>query len=74
MKFEAFIQAVDGLVRDWKHDKLPSGIIPSDQLKVIYNSVREGAVFELAEMQRQRDEAMAQLHRRILLEGELVKR
>jgi hypothetical protein len=45
-----------------------------ERLAEIYAEVRNSTAFELATAQRQRDEALRRLHRKIVLDGELVPR
>ena len=69
MTFPEFVNAVDNLVREWNTDEGSGRFVPRDALQAIWESTREQAVYDLAEMTRQRDEAMKQLHRRYLEEG-----
>jgi len=58
MKFDAFIDAVDNLVREWSTEPNEIGeLLPRDQLQAIYDDVREQAVHDLAEAVRARDAA-----------------
>ena len=61
MKLNEFIETVSGLVREWNVDP-PAA---TDKLSALYAEVRNSTAFELAEAQRQRDEALRQLHRKI---------
>jgi hypothetical protein len=65
MNLDNFIHKVSELVRDWNTDaetRRVTGDIPRGQLEAIYNAVRNGAAFDLATMQRERDEALAKMH------------
>jgi len=65
MNFTHFVIAVNNLVRDWHpapESKLPTGVIPRTELKVIYDKVCEQAVHECAQWQEQKDKALALLH------------
>lgn len=63
MNLNEFIDAVDNLVREWATEPDELGqIMPRDQLSAIWEQVRNGAAFDLARMQRERDEALRQLH------------
>jgi hypothetical protein len=57
MKFEQFITHVDNLVREWVCDEPHAGAVPREQLRAIYDDVREQAVHDLAETVRVRDRA-----------------
>jgi len=58
MKFDAFVDAVDNLVREWSTEPNELGeLLPRDQLQAIYDDVREQAVHDLAEAVRARDAA-----------------
>ena len=67
MTFPQFIEAVDKLVLQWPAgDAFDPRGIPRQQLQAIYDDVREQGVHDIAELQRQRDEAMRKLHKRYL--------
>ena len=70
MTFGEFSTKVDDLVREWR-----SHVLPRQQLEAIYLDVREEAIHGLAEtlrhtanLKKQRDEALKQLH------GHLVRK
>jgi len=64
-----FILAVDNLVKSWALDEPDYRVVPRDALRAIWEQVREDAVYELAESERLRDQAMAKLHKHYLEES-----
>jgi hypothetical protein len=70
MKFPAFVDAIAHLVKEWAIPPNEIGeLLPREQLKVIYDEVRNSCAHELAEALEQRDQAMIKLHKRYLREG-----
>ena len=69
MTFETFVSTVDNLVAEWAHPTGLGSVIPREELKAIYDDVQEQGVHNLAETMRQRDEALRQLHGRIMDDG-----
>jgi hypothetical protein len=60
MKFPAFVKAIDNLVREWATDE------PKAQLKVIFDEVRNGTAYELAQMQAKLDKLLPRYHKHLL--------
>ena len=73
MSLDEFTERLIGMVSKWncERSELPK---VKDKLAAIYAEVRNSTAFELATAQRERDEALRKLHRKIVLEGELVPR
>jgi len=66
MKYQDFEKAVDKLVREWATDPEMAqavGVIPREQLRAIFDEVRNSTAHELAEKQRLLDNAMIKLHK-----------
>ena len=74
MSLDAFIASVDKLVSEWNGNEFEPNAIPREALETIYAEVRNSTAFELAEAVRERDEALRQLHRKVLLDAERVRR
>ena len=55
MTFEQFTNNIERLATT-------SNPMPREQLKTIYNAVRNGAAYQLAVLQEQRDDALKKLH------------
>jgi hypothetical protein len=66
MTLDAFIASVDKLVCEWNGNKFEPNAIPRIELAALYAEVRNSTAFELATAQRERDEALRQLHRKLL--------
>jgi hypothetical protein len=64
--FDRFVNDVDNLVREWASDEPKAGAVPRDALRFIYDRVREQAVHDIADWQKQRDKAMEALHKQYL--------
>jgi len=60
---DSFIKAVDNLVREWATDEPKAGAIPREQLRVIWEQVRDDTAFELAS---QMEGACKMLHKHYL--------
>jgi hypothetical protein len=73
MSLDDFTEKIIGMVSKWncERSELPK---VKTRLAEIYAEVRNSTAFELATAQRQRDEALRRLHRKIVLDGELVPR
>jgi hypothetical protein len=72
--FEQFLLAVNKLVQRWEGSDEELNVAPRETLQAIWQEVREQAVHDLAQMQRERDDAVIALHRRYLLEAERTRR
>lgn len=70
MSLDDFTETVTGMVAKWHGDETNARA----RLAAIWTEVRNSTAFELATAQRERDEALAKLHRKIVLEGERIKR
>jgi hypothetical protein len=63
MTLDDFVNKIEAIINDAdhydvKHDR--------EKLRIIWEQVRNGAAFDLAKMQQQRDDAIKQLHKRYL--------
>lgn len=65
MTLPRFIAAVDNLVDQWRPLSDSEAGPDRAALEAIYNEVRNSTAFELATAQRERDEALRQLHKKI---------
>jgi hypothetical protein len=74
MSLDAFIEAVQSIVSKWQGGEDKPNTVHRAMLEAIYAEVRNSTAFELATAQRQLDEALRRLHRKTVLEGELVPR
>jgi hypothetical protein len=67
MNFHIFFKAVDNMVKEWQPDDAQAGATPRNALRVLYDEIREQAVYEVAEAIRKREEKLAiKLHKHYL--------